>query len=272
MPWRVAMLRAKQLGGDDDVLGGDDVDAVREREPAQIGVQQRHHAADPGHAEPQRQEFRPVRHHQADGVALGDALRQRPSRIAVRPGRQLAIGEPFAVGEQRRRVVVLRRKLVDHHRKDAVRILAMCVVMRRVRSAPRMHVRSAVSRSINSIGVSRRHGGRDLQPPSASGRRCMVARGGAQVHTFNGRRRRTERADCRRARRGRVCRCLRPRNASNSARDVLRLEVAGDQHDAGVRSSSSGQRSSRAGGWITCCTPWITSGRRGRPRRFSRCP
>src|SRR5260370_4980366 len=42
------------------------------------------HDALPIYAEPDREIFRPVRHQQADHLALAQALRQRPARIVVR--------------------------------------------------------------------------------------------------------------------------------------------------------------------------------------------
>ena len=85
--------RLEQLRRHDDVPRMDDVDAMRERRPGQVGVEQRHHAADAGDAEPDRHEFRPVRHHQADGVALADALRERPAGVAVGALGELAIAK-----------------------------------------------------------------------------------------------------------------------------------------------------------------------------------
>ena len=64
---------------DDDVLGRDDIDAMGERRPAQIGVEQRDDAADAGDAEPDRQVFGPVWHQQPDRVAFGEILRRAPS-------------------------------------------------------------------------------------------------------------------------------------------------------------------------------------------------
>ena len=73
-----------QFGGDDDVCRRDDVDAMGERDAAQLGVDQRNDDADAGEAEPDRQIFGPVRHHQADDLALGELLlsAQRAKRLA----------------------------------------------------------------------------------------------------------------------------------------------------------------------------------------------
>ena len=46
-----------------------------------------------GDAEPDRDIFRPVRHHQADGFALGELLVERPARIAAAALDQRAIGQ-----------------------------------------------------------------------------------------------------------------------------------------------------------------------------------
>ena len=116
------LQRFEHLGRDHDVQWLDDIDAVGERHPGEVGVEQRHHAADVGDAEPKRQEFRPVRHHQADGIALADALRQRPAGVTVGARGQFAVAEALAVGEERRRVAVLVGKLDDDLWKDARRM------------------------------------------------------------------------------------------------------------------------------------------------------
>ena len=59
----------------------------------QVGVDQRRDAADAGDAEPDRHVFRPVRHQQADRLALGEILRQRPARVAVGALGERAIAE-----------------------------------------------------------------------------------------------------------------------------------------------------------------------------------
>ena len=117
------LQRGQHVGVDDDVPGRDHVDAMGERHAHQIGVEQRDHAADAGDADPDRQELGPVGHQEADRVALGDALRERPARVAVRARAELAIAEVLAVGEQRRRVAVFLRQLLDQLREDARRIL-----------------------------------------------------------------------------------------------------------------------------------------------------
>ena len=68
---------------DDDVPGAGHVQAMGQRRARQIGVDQRHHAADAGDAQPDRQIFGAIGHQQRDHVALGEALRQRPAGIAV---------------------------------------------------------------------------------------------------------------------------------------------------------------------------------------------
>ena len=89
--------RAGKRARHDDVLGLDHVDAMGERRAGQVGVEQAHDAADFGDAEPGRHEFRTVRHQQADRIAFGDALGERPARVLIGPRRERAIGEAFAV-------------------------------------------------------------------------------------------------------------------------------------------------------------------------------
>ena len=96
---------------------------MRERRPGQIGVEQRDDAADAGDAEPDRHEFGPVRHQQADGLALAEALRERPAGVAVGALGQLAIAEALAVGQQRRGVAESLGQLLDDVGKDARRML-----------------------------------------------------------------------------------------------------------------------------------------------------
>ena len=103
-------------------FGLDGVDAIGQRRPGQMGVEERNHAADARDADPDREEFRPARHHQADRVALAHVLRQRPARVAVGARRKFAVGEALTVGEQRRRVAVLVREFQDDLREHARRI------------------------------------------------------------------------------------------------------------------------------------------------------
>ena len=80
----------------------------RARGIGQAAVEQRHDPADARDAEPDRQIFGPVRHQQADRVAFGDALRKRPSGVAVRSPGQCPIGQTFlALGEEQRRSVAV---------------------------------------------------------------------------------------------------------------------------------------------------------------------
>ena len=74
-----AELRRHSSAATMTCFGVDDVDAMGERGAAQIGVEQRDDAADAGDAEPDRQIFRPVRHHQADVSPLREILRRAPS-------------------------------------------------------------------------------------------------------------------------------------------------------------------------------------------------
>ncbi len=160
-----ALQGREQFGCDDDVLRLDHVDAVGECNAGQVGVEERDHAADARHAEPDGQEFRPVRHHQTDRVALADALRQRPARVAVRARDKLAVGEALAVREQRRRVAEFVGQLVlDHDRKDGSGASRSGSSSAAVRSgAPQGWIASVVSRSINPMAIPGVPSGLDSQ-------------------------------------------------------------------------------------------------------------
>ncbi len=81
-----------QVRRNDDLFRRDNVDAMGERGPAELGVQQRHGAADGSDAEPDRHVIRAVLHQQRDSVALGDALVERPARVTVGTRGQLREG------------------------------------------------------------------------------------------------------------------------------------------------------------------------------------
>ena len=76
----VAILRSKN-----DVLRAGDIDAMRKRLANQLGIDQRHHPADPADAEPAGDVFGPARHHQADRLAEPNSLTLRPAGILVDP-------------------------------------------------------------------------------------------------------------------------------------------------------------------------------------------
>ena len=106
--------RINELRGHDDVRGRDNIDAMRERGAGQIGIEQRNDTADAGDAKPDCHVFRPVRHEQTDGVALGETLVEGPAGISVRALRERAIGQALAVGEEGRRLAEFFSELVDH--------------------------------------------------------------------------------------------------------------------------------------------------------------
>ena len=85
---------------DDRRLGADDGDRMGERWAGEIGVDQRRRHAGARHAEPDRDIFRAVGHHQADRVALAEPLRARPARVAVGARVELAVGERLGFAEQ----------------------------------------------------------------------------------------------------------------------------------------------------------------------------
>ena len=96
---------------------------MRERRPGEIGVEQRHYAAGARDAEPDRHVFGAVRHQQANGLALGEALAAGPAGVAVGALAELAIAQPLASREQRRRVAEFLREFLDHDGEDPGRIL-----------------------------------------------------------------------------------------------------------------------------------------------------
>ena len=104
------------FGGDDQMFRRDDVDAMGERMPAQLGVDQRDDDARAGKAEPDRQIFRPVRHHQADRFALGQPLIERPMCETVSARDERAIGQALAADccDQRRRIALRLGEFRDH--------------------------------------------------------------------------------------------------------------------------------------------------------------
>ena len=203
-----ARKRIEQFRGDHDVLGADHIDAVRQCGPGQVGVEQRHHAADMRDADPDGQEFRAARHHQADGVALGHALRQRPAGVAVRTRVELAVAEALAVGQQRRRVAVFVREFGDNLREDAGRIAGdRCGCMQGAQRPPQAgrvgrqplddtHDQSRPAPSRDSRPVRRGASGSARTLARRQKHRCERGRELRQA-PVSGRARRTGSADCR---------------------------------------------------------------------------
>src|SRR6201985_3958875 len=74
---------ASETGGENDMIGFGNVNAMRQRGADQLGIDQRSHAADPADAEPGCDIIRTARQAQADRIALLDSCLQRPARIAV---------------------------------------------------------------------------------------------------------------------------------------------------------------------------------------------
>src|SRR5437867_2919433 len=100
--------------------GGGDVDAMCERGPGEIRVEQRNDAADARDAEPDGHVLRAVRHQEADGVALGELLLDRPPGISGRSFRERTIRQALAVREEGRRVPELLSELLDDGRQNAI--------------------------------------------------------------------------------------------------------------------------------------------------------
>ena len=71
---------------------------------AKLRVDQRNNDANARQPQPYGHIFRPVRHHEADGFALGNGLIERPACIRVSALGNIAIGHVFANGKERWRV------------------------------------------------------------------------------------------------------------------------------------------------------------------------
>src|SRR6267143_128470 len=115
--------RLDELRGRDDVLGGDDIDAVGERGTGHVRIEQRNDPAYPRDPKPDRHVLGPVRHEQTYHVALVEALAEGQASISVRPLRELAIAQALVVGEERRRRIELLGELLDHSRENTTRTL-----------------------------------------------------------------------------------------------------------------------------------------------------
>jgi hypothetical protein len=89
---------------------------------AQLGVDPRNDNACACEAEPDRQIFGPIRHHQADGFVFGQSLIERPMRVPIGAFDKRPIGQAFAADrDQRRRIALRVRKFGDHVIEQALR-------------------------------------------------------------------------------------------------------------------------------------------------------
>src|SRR5271170_4421069 len=95
---------------------------MRERMAAKLRVDQRDSDADAAKAEPDRHIFRPVWHHQANGIVFGETLMERPARKAVGASGKRAVAEGFAGRKKRRRVALGLRQLLYDVGEEAARI------------------------------------------------------------------------------------------------------------------------------------------------------
>ena len=86
---------------DDEVFSRSRLNAVREGLPGEVGVKQRDDSAHAGDTQPDRQILGAIGHQQADHIALGHALCDRPAGVPPRALREFEVGEALAVGEQR---------------------------------------------------------------------------------------------------------------------------------------------------------------------------
>jgi hypothetical protein len=81
--WARYSDRFDKIRRHDDVFWIDKIEAMGERRPHKVGVEKSNHAPRPGNVDPDRHVFRPVRHHQTDGVSLPNPLGQRPTGVTV---------------------------------------------------------------------------------------------------------------------------------------------------------------------------------------------
>src|SRR5262249_17659528 len=99
--------------GDDDVFRRSSLNAVREGLPGEVSVEQCDDSANAGYTQPDSQIFRAVGHQQADHIALGHTLGERPAGVPPRAPGEFEVGEALAVGEQRGLVAQPVAQLVD---------------------------------------------------------------------------------------------------------------------------------------------------------------
>ena len=93
----------RELGADDDGLRCDDIDRVDQRVAGQIGIDEGNHGADARQAQPDRQVFGAVGHHQAHGIPALETLGKSPPRILMAAGRELAVAQGGLARHERRR-------------------------------------------------------------------------------------------------------------------------------------------------------------------------
>ena len=117
------LQRLAQFRRNDHMAWRDQVEAMRQRRTAKLGVDQCHDTADAGDAEPDRQIIRLVRHQQTHGLGFAELLRERPTRVTVGARHELLIGEGFAVRDQCWRFAVRPRPLRDNVQKQTPRLL-----------------------------------------------------------------------------------------------------------------------------------------------------
>ena len=94
---RLGQLTSK-LRSHDEMFGRCDIDAVSQRRPSQISIEQGNDASDAGDAQPYSDVFRSIGHQQADHFTFGNTLLERPSGILIDPPGELAIGHALAAG------------------------------------------------------------------------------------------------------------------------------------------------------------------------------
>jgi len=107
---------------DNDVIRSSDVDAVRERAPHQLGIDECRDAADPGDTEPGRDVIGRSRHEETDHIAGADALREGPARVTIYTPGKCAIAERLAIRQQRRPFRLSFGPFIDDVREQPVGI------------------------------------------------------------------------------------------------------------------------------------------------------
>jgi hypothetical protein len=117
-----------ELARKDDAIGLGNIDAMRQRLADELGVDQRHHAADLADAEPGREIVGTRRHDQAHRLTVFDSSRQRPAGITIDALGKRAVTQCLRIRDQRRPVRLARRPILHHVSEQPRGSASMCEV------------------------------------------------------------------------------------------------------------------------------------------------
>ena len=95
--WKNCRKRIHELAGHDEMLETDDVDAMRKGGADKIGVEQRDDAAHTRDAEPDGKVLGAIGHQQADDIAFGQTLLQRPASVLICARHEFRVGHALAI-------------------------------------------------------------------------------------------------------------------------------------------------------------------------------